>query len=122
MDLNITKVILESDVTSYEGIESRLGVLQQELLKKINAKENYDDIADEILKLRELQQKSTLNSAARNELLNRITDLQEFIKNQSATITTFDEKLVKRLIEKIQVFDDKLVFEFKTGITIGIYN
>jgi len=119
---NITKVILESDVTSYEGIEARLGVLQQELLKKINAKENYDDIADEILKLRELQQKSTLNSAARNELLNRITDLQEFIKNQSATITDFDEKLVKRLIEKIQVFDDKLVFEFKTGLTIDIDN
>lgn len=119
---NITKVILESDVTSYEGIEARLGVLQQELLKKINAKENYDDIADEILKLRELQQKSALNSAARNELLNRITDLQEFIKNQSATITDFDEKLVKRLIEKIQVFDDKLVFEFKTGLTIDINN
>ncbi|MBR5508005.1 MAG: recombinase family protein, partial [Clostridia bacterium] len=119
---NISKVILESDITSYEGIESRLEELQQELLNKINTRENYDDIADEILKLRELQQKSTLDSATRNELLNRISELQEFIKNQSTTITEFDEKLIRRLINKIWVFDDRLVFEFKTGLTIDIHN
>jgi len=32
----------------------------------------------------------------------------------------YDEQMVRRLIEKITVFDDKLIFEFKSGMTLEL--
>ena len=52
--------------------------------------------------------------------MKQIRDLQDFVKNQPATITEFDEALVSRLIEKITVFEDHFTVEFKSGITIDI--
>lgn len=54
------------------------------------------------------------------EQMKQIRDLQDFVKNQPATITEFDETLVSRLIAKIIVFDDHFTVEFKSGITIDI--
>ena len=34
--------------------------------------------------------------------------------------TEYDEQLVRRLIEKITVYDDKLIFEFKSCMTIEL--
>lgn len=51
--------------------------LQQELIQKANSKEDYDEIADEIFRLRELRQKTTVDTAARDEQIKRINDLQD---------------------------------------------
>ena len=51
-------------------------VLQQELIQKANSKEDYDEIADEIFRLRELRQKTTIDTAARDEQIKRINELQ----------------------------------------------
>ena len=51
-----------------------------------------------------------------------IRELQEFIAAQPDTITEFDETLVRHLLEKVTVFDHKLVFEFKSGVTVEIEN
>jgi hypothetical protein len=32
----------------------------------------------------------------------------------------YDEQMVRRLIEKITVFDDKLIFKFKSGMSIEL--
>lgn len=42
--------------------------------RDINA---YDEIADEIFRLRELRQKTTVDTAARDEQIKRINDLQD---------------------------------------------
>ena len=39
---------------------------------------------------------------------------------QTSRITEYDEQQVRRLIEKITVYDDKLIFEFKSGMTIEL--
>ena len=56
----------------------------------------------------------------REEAMNRIKELQDFISEQKTDITHFDEALVKKLIEKITVFADRFTVEFKSGITIDI--
>ena len=117
---NITAVVRQSDTTSVEGIDERLNELQHELLKKAHKKEEYDTVADEIFRLRDLKNQAEVNSVARDEKLNRITDLQDFIASQPAEITEFDEKLVKRLIAKITIFDDKFLVEFKSGVSLDI--
>ena len=63
---------------------------------------------------------SDLDSVIKDEQMKKIRDLQDFVKSQPATITEFDETLVRRLIAKITVFDDHFTVEFKSGITINI--
>lgn len=117
---NIATAVRQSDATSVDGIDARLNELQRELLKKAHKKEEYDTVADEIFRLRELKAKSETDSVARDEKLSRIMDLQDFVASQSTELTEFDEKLVKRLIGKITVFEDKFKVEFKSGMGIEI--
>lgn len=117
---NIAIAVRQSDCASVEGIDKQLVELQQELLKKANNKEEYDTVADEIFRLRELKEQSTSDSFAREEKLKRITDLQDFIASQETEITEFDEMLVRRLIGKITASADKFTVEFKSGVSVDI--
>ena len=93
---------------------------RKELIKKANNKQDYDAIADEIFRLRDQKEQSELDSHHREEAMNRIRELQDFISGQETDITEFDETLVKKLIERITVFADRFTVEFKSGITIDI--
>lgn len=117
---NIAKVIREAQQTTADGIDERLQELQKELLKKANNKEAYDEIADEIFKLREQRQQNTVDTAARDAQIGRINELQDYIKDQDATLTEFDEALVKRWLKQITVFEDHFTVELKSGLTIDI--
>ena len=75
LQLNIASVIRASQATSVENIDEKLMALQQELIQKAPSKEAYDEIADEIFRLRELRQQTTVDTAARDEQVKRINDL-----------------------------------------------
>ena len=117
---NIAAVIRGSATASSEDIDERLLALQQELLTKANSKEGYDEIADEIFRLRELKQKTSMDTAARDEQLGRITELQDFIRQQSAELTEFDEALVKRWVQKITIWADRFTVELKSGLSVDV--
>ena len=53
---NIAKVIRSARQNTADGIDEKLQGLQKELLKKANNKEAYDEIADEVLVKRWLEQ------------------------------------------------------------------
>ena len=117
---NIAKVIRSVQQNTADGIDERLQELQKELLKKANNKEAYDEIADEIFKLREQREKCTVNTAARDAQIARINELQDFIKQQPAQLKAFDEALVKRWLERIIVWEDHFTVELKSGLKIDI--
>ena len=117
---NIATVVLQGDALSPEVIDERLSKLQKELLKKVNQKDDYDAIADEILRLRDQRRQAEVDSVIKDEQIKQIRDLQDFVKSQPTTITEFDETLVSRLIANITVFDDHFTVDFKSGITIDI--
>lgn len=117
---NIISVVRKSESAEIQEIDQKLENLQKELLKKVNSKEEYNTIADEIFNLRELKQKSTTESALKEDNLNRITELCDFIKNQPAKLEAFDENLSRRLLKSIVVFNDHFTVEFKSGISINI--
>ena len=93
---NIAKVIREAQKSTADDIDEQLMELQKELLKKANNKEAYDEIADQIFKLREQREKCTVDTAARDAQIARINDLQDYIKKQRTNLESFDETLVKR--------------------------
>lgn len=117
---NIAKVIREAQKNNTDGIDEQLMELQKELLKKANNKEAYDEIADQIFKLREQRENCTVDTAARDTQIARITDLQDFIKQQSATLEVFDETLVKRWLKQITIWNDHCTVELKSGLKVDV--
>jgi len=101
-------------------IDKRLEELQTELIQKANSKEEYDNIVNEIYRLRDLRQETLSRNALRQDKRDRITEMTDFLNTQTGDITEFDDKLVRKLIEKATVYDDRIVVEFKSGIEINI--
>ena len=107
---------------SAESIQARIDELQQEIIDKASQQEDYNDAAQEVLRLREKKEHAMLNDTSRSETLDRIRELQEFIMEQPSEITEFDESLVKHLLAKVTVYEGKLVFEFKSGVRVEVEN
>lgn len=82
--------------------------------------EIIESIGDEILNLREEKHKIKMESALKQEQIERMEDMTEFLDKQVREITKYSEALVRRLIEKIAVYDEKLVVEFKSGFAVEV--
>lgn len=90
------------------------------LLKKANARQNYDDLADEIEALREKKRDAMVESAEREGTKKRVAEMQQFLVEQESEITEYDESLVRQLIEKITVFENRFEVTFKSQTTVEI--
>lgn len=117
---NIETVISETDNTIVAEIDKKLEELQKDLLRLANSKEDYNDIADEIYRLREERHQALAEEAGKKGSKQRLEDMEKFLNEQSTFLEEYDEQLVRRLIEKITVYDDKLTIEFKSGVEIDI--
>ena len=118
---NVEAVLTGTDVISLDEIDTRLEELQKELLNVANAKGNYDSIVDEIYSLREAKQNAQVEGAEREGMKQRISEMQQFLAEQTQEVTEYDEQLVRRLIEKITVYDEKVIVEFKSGTSVDIH-
>jgi DNA invertase Pin-like site-specific DNA recombinase len=117
---NIAAVLNEENDKATNDINGKLDVLQNELLRLANTKADYNKVAEEIHRLRELKQNSLTHSAERQGRRQRIEEMAEFLDRQSCDLQNYDERLVRKLIEKVTVFDDKLTIEFKSCVEIDI--
>lgn len=61
-----------------------------------------------------------MDTVQRDEQLSRITELQDFIKAQTAELTEFDEILVKRWLKQITVWPDHCTVELKSGLKVDL--
>ncbi len=55
-----------------------------------------------------------------NEAVSRIKELQEFIKEQNAKVTDFDETLVSNLISRITIYPGYCIVQFRSGVAVDI--
>lgn len=117
---NVEAVLTGTDGVPIAEIDARLEELQKELLKVANAKGNYDSIVDEIYSLREAKQNAQVDNAEREGMKQRISEMQQFLTEQTQNITEYDEQLVRRLIEKITVYGGKVTVEFKSGTSVDV--
>ena len=103
--------------------------LQQELIDRTESRQNYDDLVEEILLLREQQEQTNMDEAAKAEHRDRIQalcnfiniqELMHFINSQPRTITKFDGTLVRKLLKDVKVCDVFIEFRFKSGTSVII--
>ena len=88
-------------------IDKRLAKLQQDLINHASRKEDYNDIADEIFRLREMKQKNFTDTAVRDEQVKRINELNEFIEQQDSELTGVDESLALRWLKETIVWNNR---------------
>lgn len=62
----------------------------------------------------------TMDTVQRDEQLQRITELQDFIKDQSSDLTMFDEALVKRWLKQIIIWPTHCTVELKSGLKVDV--
>lgn len=117
---NLMQVLRNDTSAQKDRIAERLLVLQQELLNRANNREAYDDVAEEIFHLRELQQQTDSDETTKAIQMERIKELQDFIGQQGSELTEFDEKLVKRWLRQITVWDDHYTVKLKSGLSIDV--
>ena len=117
---NIETVICHENSHTLTAIDKRLTELQAELLKLASSKADYENVGDEIYRLREEKQKAQVENLGRDELQKRITGMSSFLQEQPTALTEYNEALVRRLIEKVTVYEDKFTVEFKSGVTVDV--
>jgi len=117
---NIKTVIIETNNSAIEEIDKKLEELQKDLLRLANSKEDYNDIADEIYRLREERHRILAEEAGKKGSKQRLEEMEQFLIDQSCELEEYDEQLVRKLIEKITVYDYRIDVEFKSGISIDI--
>ena len=116
MRMAVEMALAQSNGPRVAEIDARLEALQKDLLKKANAKQGFEDLADEIDELREEKQALLLEDANRTAMKQRLEELEAFLDERQEPVTDYDEGMVRRLIERITVFEDHLEFEFKCGL------
>lgn len=117
---NIATILNEGNDNATDDIDSKLEELQKELLKQAKSKNDYNNVADEIYRIRELKQNALVENVEREGKRQRIAEMTDFLNDQSCELEEYDDQLVRRLIEKITVHDVGFEVEFKSGVEIKI--
>jgi hypothetical protein len=61
-----------------------------------------------------------IRNAERQNRRQRIAEMMEFLREQSGVILEYDDRLVRRLVEKVTVNADEIIVEFKSGVEVGV--
>ena len=70
--------------------------------------------------LRNEKEKILLDLAEEKNEQSRLMELEEFLKNQELEIESYDEELVRKLLDKVVIYEERLKVIFKSGIEIYI--
>ena len=89
---NIATVLSEENDKTTDDIDNKLDELQKELLRLANSKADYNNVADEIYRLRELKQNTLAQNAERQGKRQRIEEMTEFLKEQPGMIVVYGEQ------------------------------
>ena len=80
----------------------------------------YNEIADQIFKLREQRENVRSILLPETHRLPVSTSCRTFIKQPPARLEAFGEALVKRWLERIIVWEDHFTVELKSGLNMDI--
>ena len=117
---NIEKAITGDGSSGIEEIDKEMLKVQEELLKVANAKKDYTDLAGRVEELRNEKEKILLDLAEEKNEQSRLKELEEFLDNQELEIESYDEDLVRKLVDKVVVYDEELKIVLKSGVEVNV--
>lgn len=117
---NIATALSRKNDAAIEDIEKRLNDLQIQLLKLASAHADITQVTNDIYRLRDEKQKSQAENAGRDDLRKRNAEMSIFLRKQPTVIKEYDEKLVRRLIDKVTVHEDRFEVVFRSGMAVEV--
>lgn len=117
---NVETVIGGGAGRSVDEIDERLASLQDELVRLASSGQNYEAVVEEIYRLRELKGKILAGSTDIHGKRRRVAEMEEFLNSQSGILFEFDDKLVRRIVNRVTVHGGRLMVEFKTGTEVSV--
>jgi DNA invertase Pin-like site-specific DNA recombinase len=101
-----------------ETCDSRLKELQDQLVRCINIGKDYEDLAEEIRRLKGIKDKTFGQKATQDEYLKRVQEIQQFLTEHINDDLAYDDSLIRKLVHRVEVNNHSIVVEFKTGLEI----
>ena len=92
----------------------------QGILKKTRARQDCDDLGQEVIRLREEKYQLQLEDANKETLRQKIVELETVLAGINGKVEEYEDALVRKLIERITVYDEYYTVEFKSGIEIDV--
>ena len=86
LQANIETVLNEEHDKITNDIDVKLEELQNELLRLANSKTDYEEVAEEIYRLREQKQNALVENADREGKRQRIAEMSDFLNEQSCEL------------------------------------
>lgn len=120
LEENIFEVISQDNSDKIEVINKEIAEKQKELLGLVHGKKDYSKCTDEMGELRQKKQLELVKHANTEGIRKRINELAAYVDSQETKISEYDDKLVRKYIEQIQVYDDRFVVCFKAKVEINI--
>jgi len=77
-------------------------------------------IVNQIMVLKEKKQALLLEQAAEENCKQRVNELLEIIDQERITLNTYDDVLVRRLVDRVKIFDESIVIVFKAGLEVEV--
>ena len=106
---------------SLKALDEKIASLQRKLVEKVNHRQDYEELAEQIQRLQAEKARRESDGANKKRNAQAVRDLHEFIRSQGKEITEFDEKLIRRLVERITISDETVTVLFKSGQSITIH-
>lgn len=91
MRLRRQYIFNEENDNATDDIDSKLEELQQQLIIQVKSKNDYDEVADEIYRLRELKQNALVENAEREGKRQRIAEMTAYLNEQTCELVEYDE-------------------------------
>lgn len=113
---SVTTALADTNTGAVAEVDAEIEKLQKELIKKANEKQSYKKTIDKIDELLKKKRLLLLEDANKEGARRNLADIEVFFEEQTGEITMYDESLVRRMIENIDVYDDKITIIFKSGL------
>ena len=120
LNLNIRKLLKMENTSEHETIDSQLQLLQQQLLEQSSKNHDVTAIGEQIIQLKEQKDKLLLNQATHENSKQRMNEMLDFIEQNEQDSLEYDEVLVRRVVERIEILDKDIVIKFKSGVEVEV--
>ena len=120
IESNIENAITKNSDKKILSVDQKMLEIQKEVLEKANSKEDYTKLALKLEELRKEKNEIMLKAAENESLKERLKEMKEFLEEKEIRIDRFDDVLVRKLIEGIEVNGNTILVEFKSGIKIEV--
>ena len=120
LKINIEKAITKNNNGPVAELDGKIADLEQEILKRTRARQDCDDLGQEVIRLREEKYQLQLEDASKETLRQKIVALETVLAGVNGKVEEYEDALVRKLIERITVYDEYFTVEFKSGIEIDV--